>query len=56
MPGMNDFLPEATLNLGGFADACHSIAAATTIEAGRERELMEETQRVLESKMKEMEV
>ncbi len=51
MPGMNDFLPEATLNLGGFADACHSIAAATTIDAGREDELMAETQKVLELKM-----
>ncbi len=52
MPGMSDFLPEATNNLGGFADACHSIAAATTINAGRESELMDETQKVLESKMK----
>ncbi|MCL2481732.1 MAG: hypothetical protein FWE72_03695 [Spirochaetaceae bacterium] len=55
MPGMNEFLPEATNNLGGFADASHRITAATTINIGKEKELMEEAQKILESKMKKME-
>ncbi len=50
IPGLNDFLPEATVNLGGFADACHSIAAATTIDIGMEEKLMDETQRTLNTK------
>jgi len=50
IPGLNDFLPEATLNLGGFADACHSIAAATTIDIGMEERLMNETQKTLNMK------
>jgi len=50
IPGLNDFLPEATLNLGGFADACHSIAAATTIDIGMEEKLMNETQKTLNRK------
>ena len=50
IPGLNDFLPEATVNLGGFADACHSIAAATTIDIGMEEKLMDETQRTLNMK------
>ncbi len=52
LPGLNDFLPEATVNLGGFADACHSIAAATTIEIGMEEKLMNETQKTLNIKKK----
>ncbi len=50
IPGLNDFLPEATIGLGGFADACHSIAAATTIKIGMEEKLMEETQKTLNRK------
>ncbi len=50
IPGLNDFLPEATINLGGFADACHSIAAATTIDIGMEELLMKETQKTLNTK------
>lgn len=52
IPGLKDFLPEATIHLGGFADACHSIAAATTIDIGMEEELMQETQKTLNSKKK----
>ncbi|MCF7915794.1 MAG: hypothetical protein K9L66_11555 [Spirochaetaceae bacterium] len=52
IPGLNDFLPEATLKLGGFADACHSIAAATTIDIGMEKKLMKEVQNTLNSKKK----
>ncbi len=46
MPGLSSFLPEATLRLGGFADACHSLSAATTIDIGMEDRLIEETERV----------
>jgi hypothetical protein len=52
MPGMNEFLLDATDNLGGFADASHRISAATTIEVGKEKELMEEAQKILEIKLK----
>ena len=51
LPGLNAFLPEATLNLGGFADACHRVAAATTIKQGMEKELIEESERVLKKLM-----
>jgi hypothetical protein len=46
-PGLNSILPEATEALGGFSDACHSLSAATTIESGREEELIQEVERVL---------
>lgn len=51
MPGIDSFLPQATINLGGFADACHSIAAAVTIDVGREKELIEETERLLQQEI-----
>ncbi len=53
-PGLDSFLPEATLNLGGFADACHSVSAATTIGIGLERELVEEAERVLAARIEEL--
>ncbi len=46
-PGLDSFLPEATLRLGGFADACHGLSAATTIDIGMEHLLMEEAEAVL---------
>ncbi|MCF7949844.1 MAG: hypothetical protein K9M94_14740 [Spirochaetia bacterium] len=46
-PGLSAFLPEATIQIGGFADACHGLSAATTVPIGREQELIEETERVL---------
>ena len=52
MPGINEFLPEAALNLGGFADACHRVSGAATIKAGREKDLMTEAQRILNSIIK----
>jgi len=55
MPGMDEFLSEAADNLGGFADACHRISAAVTIDAGKEKKLMEEAQRIIETKIKKME-
>ena len=51
LPGLNEFLPEATLNLGGFADACHRVAAATTIKIGMEAQLMDECENVLKKLM-----
>ena len=42
-------LPEATRRLGGFADACHSLTAATTVAVGRERQLIDEMERLLAS-------
>ena len=39
MPGLDKLLPEATRVMGGFTDACHSLAAATTIPPGKEAQL-----------------
>jgi hypothetical protein len=47
LPGLSSFLPEATLNVGGFADACHDLSAATTVRIGQQAELIAETERVL---------
>jgi hypothetical protein len=46
-PGMDTFLPEATRRVDGFSDACHSLAAATTIDAGREELLISEMEKIL---------
>jgi len=47
--GLNIFLPEATNRLGGFSDACHSLTAATTVAIGKEEELVEEMEKILQS-------
>jgi hypothetical protein len=41
-PGLDTFLPAATARLDGFADACHSLSAATTVAVGLEARLIEE--------------
>ncbi len=41
MPGLERLLPEATRAVGGFVDACHSLAAATTVPPGRESQLVD---------------
>lgn len=46
-PGLDRLLPEATRAAGGFADACHSLAAATTIPPGREGRLVEALDRIV---------
>jgi single-stranded-DNA-specific exonuclease len=46
--GLNIFLPEATARLGGFSDACHSLTAATTVAIGKEEELIEEMENILQ--------
>ncbi|MBW2593941.1 MAG: DHH family phosphoesterase [Deltaproteobacteria bacterium] len=48
MPGLNTFLPEATGILGGFSDACHTLCGATTIAIGRQAQLIEEMQKILD--------
>ena len=47
IPGLNTFLPEATEHLGGFADACHGLSAATTVKIGQEEQLIKEVEAVL---------
>ena len=47
MPGLDTFLPEATGNLGGFSDACHSLTAATTLAIGKEKALIKEMEKIL---------
>lgn len=51
IPGLNSFLPEATKHLGGFADACHGLSAATTIKIGQEELLINEIEKVLKIRM-----
>ena len=46
--GLDVLLPEATSRVGGFSDACHSLTAATTVPVGREEDLIEEMERILE--------
>jgi single-stranded-DNA-specific exonuclease len=46
-PGLDTFLPEATNRLGGFSDACHRLAAATTIAIGKEEQLIDEMDNIL---------
>jgi hypothetical protein len=49
---LNTFLPEATDRLGGFSDACHRLAAATMIAAGREEDLIREMNAILREHQK----
>ena len=46
MPGLDRLLPEATRAAGGFVDACHSLAAATTIAPGRVQQLVDTLDRL----------
>lgn len=46
--GLDAFLPEATNRLGGFSDACHSLTAATTIAIGKENDLIDEMEKILQ--------
>jgi single-stranded-DNA-specific exonuclease len=46
-PGLNSFLPAATHNIGGFADACHGLSAATTVKIGQEEALIREIEKEL---------
>ena len=46
-PGADTFLPQATNQLGGFSDACHSLAAATILPRGLEEQLVHEMEKLL---------
>ncbi len=46
--GLNILLPEATNRLGGFSDACHSLTAATTVAIGKEENLIDEMENIIE--------
>lgn len=46
--GLNILLPEATNRLGGFSDACHSLTAATTVSIGKEEQLIEEMEKIIQ--------
>ncbi len=46
--GLNILLPEATGRLGGFADACHSLTAAVTVAIGKEEQLIQEMEKIIE--------
>ncbi len=45
--GLNVLLPEATRRLGGFSDACHSLTAATTVDVGKEEQVIGEMEKIL---------
>jgi single-stranded-DNA-specific exonuclease len=45
--GLDILLPKATVRVGGFSDACHSLTAATTVAVGQEERLLEEMERIL---------
>ena len=47
VPGLSSFLPAATHNIGGFADACHGLSAATTVKIGQEEALITEIEKEL---------
>jgi single-stranded-DNA-specific exonuclease len=46
--GLDVLLPEATNRLGGFSDACHSLTAATTVAIGKEAQLIEEMEQIIQ--------
>ena len=46
--GLNVLLPEATSRLGGFSDACHSLTAATTVGIGKEAQLIDEMEKIIQ--------
>lgn len=47
MPSLAVILPEATRAVGGFVDACHPHAAATTVSTGSEERLIAELERAV---------
>lgn len=46
-PGAHTFFPEATTVLGGFSDACHSLAAATVLSRTKIEALVEKMEHLL---------
>ena len=49
--GLDILLPEATNKLGGFSDACHSLTAATTVAIGKEEQLIQEMEQILQKQI-----
>jgi hypothetical protein len=49
--GLNVLLPEATNRLGGFSDACHSLTAATTVAIGKEEQLIQEMEKIIQGEL-----
>jgi hypothetical protein len=47
--GLDVLLPQATARVGGFSDACHSLTAATTLPVGREEQLVDEMEKILDA-------
>jgi len=47
--GLDVLLPKATARVDGFSDACHSLTAATTVPEGREEQLIEEMEKILDA-------
>lgn len=45
--GLDVLLPQATSELGGFSDACHSLTAATTVAIGLEEKLIGEMEKLI---------
>lgn len=45
--GLDVLLPQATAELGGFSDACHSLTAATTVAIGLEEKLIGEMEKLI---------
>jgi single-stranded-DNA-specific exonuclease len=46
--GLDILLPEATNRLGGFSDACHSLTASTPVTIGKEEQLIEEMEKIIQ--------
>ncbi len=45
--GLDILLPQATAQVGGFSDACHSLTAATTLPIGSEARLIDAMEEIL---------
>lgn len=48
-PDLLQILPPATQSVGGFVDACHPHAAATTIPKGSEQRFLSEVERIIKN-------
>lgn len=51
MPGLAWLLPEAAVRVGGSIDACHDYAAASLIPRGREEELVDAMDELIEERL-----
>jgi single-stranded-DNA-specific exonuclease len=51
MPGLGWVVPEAAKKVGGSIDACHDYTAATIVDLGKETALVDEMERLIQSKL-----